>query len=100
MTVDDGAFAMGALVELADTMLAQEREGVHDFVEGFAVPGFVFFAELGTAGHGWQFSIFAFCSLARECPPQSARGTQGESTRDSDESYRGLELQTWMMGSV
>lgn len=52
MAIDDGALAVGSLVEFADSMLAQEGEIVHDFVEGFAIPGFVFLAELRAAGHG------------------------------------------------
>jgi hypothetical protein len=66
VAVDDGAFAMGALVELADAVLTQEREVTLDFVEGFAVPGFVFLAELRAACHAraWYQIRFLFAIVS------------------------------------
>ena len=51
MAVDDGALAIGALVELADAMFAQQRQVVHDLIERLAIPHVIFLAELRTPSH-------------------------------------------------
>ena len=51
MTVDDGAFAVSPLIELAHTVLAQQRQIVHDFLKVFARPGLSGFAEIRAACH-------------------------------------------------
>jgi len=52
MTVDDATFAVGALIEFAHAMFAQEREVVSDLFQLCARPDFFPLAGIGAARNG------------------------------------------------
>lgn len=51
VTVDNGAFSISTLVELAHTVLAEQRQVMHDFLKIFARPGLCRLAEIRAACH-------------------------------------------------
>lgn len=52
MAIDDAALPVGTLIEFAHSVLAEQREIVHDFLELFTRPDLFLLADLWTPRHG------------------------------------------------
>ena len=63
MGVDDGAFAVGSLIELPHSVLTEEREIVEHFVQVFASPDLFPLPEIRPARH--NKSILALSLFVR-----------------------------------
>jgi len=74
VAVDDGALAVSPLIELPHAMFTEQREIVHDLLQLFGTPDFLFFGEIATAGHhGTMLSFSLF--IRREIRGEPMSGT-------------------------
>ena len=69
MGVDDGALAIGTLIELAYAMLAEKRKIVDDFLQIFAGPHVFPLSDIRPSSHaeGFYRIRFLFAILFRDC---------------------------------
>lgn len=60
MVVDDPAFAIGTVIKLPHSMLAEERQIVHDLFEILLRPVLLPLAEIGPARHSRSLPVSLF----------------------------------------
>ncbi len=60
MGVDDGALAVGALIELAHAVLAEKRQVMNDFLQIIASPHVLALSDVGPPCHDGGFYLIRF----------------------------------------
>ena len=74
MAVDNVALAVGPLIKLPHSVLAEQRQIVHDLLEIVLGPGVAFFSHIRPPRHKNDLTIFRFLFAMEKISTNTNRG--------------------------